>query len=171
MSVMILTPQWRSINAIVRVPKRRDIYKLGMRTASTTNLVAIVATVLVILGLLVLVFKLAAEHCAGESTEDAVAAHLVAAEVSGCTATKSAHQTAVAFLLHGWIAAAILLAGLSVSVLALRVLILTIGTLLRELVLRLRAGVASLLILAEGMVRQKCFETSTLSSTYPCCWL
>ena len=89
MSVMILTPQWRSINAIVRVPKRRDIYKLGMRTASTTNLVAVVATVLVILGLLVLVFKLAAEHCAGESTEDAVAAHLVAAKVSGCTATES----------------------------------------------------------------------------------
>lgn len=31
MSVMILTPQWRSINAIVRVPKRRDIYKLRMQ--------------------------------------------------------------------------------------------------------------------------------------------
>ena len=94
MSVMILTPQWRSINAIVRVPKRRDIYKLRMQRgeqewASTTCLVAVVATVLVVLGLLVLVFKLAAEHCAGESTEDAVAAHLVAAKVSGCTATES----------------------------------------------------------------------------------
>ena len=74
-------------------------------------------------------------------------------------------------MLHGWIAAAILLTGLSVSVLALRVLVLTIGTLLGELVLRLRARVASLLILAEGIVRHKCFETFTLSSTYPCCWL
>jgi hypothetical protein len=133
--------------------------------------VAVVATVLVVLGLLVLVFKLAAEHCAGESTEDAVAAHLVAAKVSGCTATESTHHTAVTFLLHGWIAAAILLTGLSVSVLALGVLILTIGTLLGELVLRLRAGVASLLILAEGIVRQKWFETFALSSAYPCCWL
>ena len=74
-------------------------------------------------------------------------------------------------MLHGWIAAAILLTGLSVSVLALRVLVLAIGTLLGELVLRLRARVASLLILAEGIVRHKCFETFTLSSTYPCCWL
>jgi len=110
--------------------------------------VAVVAAILVVLGLLELVLKLAAEHRACESTEDAVAAHLVTAKVSGCTATEGAHQTAVAFLLHGWIAAAILLAGLSVSVLALRVLILTVGSLLGELVLRLCAGVASLLVLA-----------------------
>jgi hypothetical protein len=43
--------------------------------------------------------------------------------------------------------------------------------LLGKLVLRLRAGVASLLILAEGIVRQKWFETFALSSAYPCCWL
>ena len=104
--------------------------------ATATSLVAVVATVLV-LGLLVLVFKLAAEHRAGESTKDAVAAHLVAAKVSGCTATEGAHQTTVTFLLHGWIAAAVLLTRLGVMVLALRVLILTVGTLLGELVLRL----------------------------------
>ena len=105
--------------------------------ATATSLVAVVATVLVVLRLLVLVFELAAEHCAGESTEDAVAAHLVAAKVSGCTATEGAHQTTVTFLLHGWIAAAVLLTRLGVRVLALRVLILTVGTLLGELVLRL----------------------------------
>ena len=104
--------------------------------ATATSLVAVVATVLV-LGLLVLVFKLAAEYRAGESTQDAVAAHLVAAKVSGCTATEGAHQTTVTFLLHGWIAAAVLLTRLGVRVLALRVLILTVGTLLGELVLRL----------------------------------
>ena len=76
-------------------------------------------------------------------------------------------------MLHSGVARAVLLLlpRLTVCVLALWVLILTIRSLLGELVLRLRARVASLLILAEGIVRHKCFETFTLSSTYPCCWL
>lgn len=121
---------------------------------------AVVATVAVVLGLLVVVLELAAEDCACEGTENTVATHLVAAKVSGSTATQSAHQAAVTFLLHGRVATAILLSRLAMSVLALRVLILPVGTLLRELVLRLRAGVAALLILTGSIVSQDCFETS-----------
>ena len=51
-------------------------------------------------------------------------------------------------MLHGWIAGTVLLLSrLAVGILALRVLIVAIGTLLRELVGRLLTGVASLLLL------------------------
>lgn len=137
---------------------------------------AIVATVLVVvLRLLEVVLCLATKHGACYGTEDAVAAHLVAAKVSGSTATKSAHQASVTLLLHSWIAGTILLSRLTVGILALGILILAVGTLLRELILRLRAGVPSLLVLAilSGRdVRTRCFETVLLHNAYPCCcWL
>ena len=119
----------------------------------------VAATILVVLGLLVLVFKLAAENCAGDSTNNAVAAHLVAAEVSSSTATHGAQKASVALLLHSGIAGTVLLllSGLGVRVLALWVLVLAVGALLRELVLRLRAGVTSLRmlgVLSESYVRE-----------------
>lgn len=76
-----------------------------------------------------------------------MATHLVATKVSGSTTAKSTHKPSVPLLLHRWVTGAVLLlSGLDVRVLALWVLILAVGALLRELVLRLRAGVASLLM-------------------------
>lgn len=109
---------------------------------------AVVATVAIILRLLGVVLEFAAEYCACDGTNYAMATHLVATEVSGSTATESAHEATVTLLLHSWVTVAILLPGLTVGVLALWVLVLTIWSLLRELVLRLGARVSSLLILA-----------------------
>ena len=140
------------------------------------RLVTVVAAILVVvLGLLEVVFSLATKHGTCYGTEDAVAAHLVAAEVSSSTATKSAHQASVTLLLHSRITGSVLLLSrLTVRVLALGVLILTVGTLLRELILGLRAGVASLLVLAMLSNRDVsfCFETIFFHCAYPCCcWL
>lgn len=135
------------------------------KSGSDTNsgLVTVVATVAIVLGLLGVVLELAAEHRACYGAQDAVTAHLVATEVSGSTATESAHQTTVTLLLHGWVTGAVLLLpGLPVGILALWVLVLAVGSLLGELVLGLRAGISSLLILAvlpEFVVREVCFET------------
>lgn len=136
----------------------------------------IVATVLVVvLRLLEVVLGLTTKHGTCYGTDDAVTAHLVAPEVPSSTATKSAHQTSVTLLLHSWITGAVLLLSrLTVRVLALGVLILAVGTLLGELVLRLRAGVAALLVLAILSDRDVsiCFETALLYYAYPCCcWL
>lgn len=91
-------------------------------------------------------------------------AHLVATKVAGSTATESSHKPSVALLLHGRVAGTVLLlSGLAVGVLALWILILAVRSLLRELVLRLRAGIASLLLLTvlpEKVVRIECFETT-----------
>jgi len=140
------------------------------------HLVTIVAAILVVvLGLLQMVLGFATKHGTCYGTKNAVAAHLVAAEVSGSTATKSAHQTSVTLLLHcRIIGAVLLLSRLTVRVLALGVLILTVGTLLGELTLRLRAGVAFLLVLAILSNRDVSFrfETLFLHDAYPCCcWL
>jgi hypothetical protein len=110
------------------------------------------------------VFELTTKHCTGDGTNNAVATHLVAAKVSSSTAAQGAHKASVTLLLHSWVAGAILLllSGLPVGVLALWVLVLAVGTLLRELIVRLLAGVASLLVLAvlpESNVRKGCFET------------
>lgn len=91
-----------------------------------------------------LVLELAAEHRAGNGSDDTVATHLVATKVSRRTTTKRAHQASVALSLGiGVCGAVLLLAGLAVCVgtLALRVLVVGIGALLRELVLRLCAGI------------------------------
>lgn len=111
---------------------------------------SVVAAILVVLRLLEVVFGLVTENCASNGTDNAVAAHLVAAKVSSSTATEGAHKATVTLLLHSWVAGAILLLlpRLPVGVLALWVLILAIRTLLRELVVRLLAGVTSLLLLA-----------------------
>ena len=110
---------------------------------------SVVATVLVVLGLLLVVFELAAEYCTSDGTHNAMAAHLVAAKVSSSTTTHGAQKASVALLLHGGVTGTILLLSrLAVCVLALWILILTVRTLLRELALRLRAGVTSLLVLA-----------------------
>jgi hypothetical protein len=138
------------------------------------RLVTVVAAILVVvLGLLEVVLSLATKHGTCYGTEDAVAAHLVAAEVSGSTATKSTHQASVTFLLHSRITGSVmLLSRLTVRVLG--ILILTVGTLLRELILGLRTGVTSLLVLAILSDRDVsfCFETILLHYAYPCCcWL
>ena len=123
----------------------------------------VVAAILIVLGLLVVVFELTTEHCTGDGTDNAVATHLVAAKVSSSAAAQGAHKASVTLLLHSWVAGAILLlSGLAVGVLALWILVLAVGTLLRELIVRLLAGVASLLVLAvlpESDVRKGCFET------------
>lgn len=110
-----------------------------------------VATVAVVLGLLMMVFELASQYSASQSSKNAVPSHLVTPEVSGSTAAESAHQTSIALLLHGWVACTVLLPlplpWRAVRVLALGILILHIGSLLRELIMGLRARVASLLIL------------------------
>jgi hypothetical protein len=54
-----------------------------------------------VLGLLEVVFGLVTKHGACNCPDDAVAAHLVAAKVAGCTAAESAHQAAVSLALHG----------------------------------------------------------------------
>lgn len=135
----------------------------------------VVATILVVLGLLEVVFGLAAKYCACYGTQNAVAAHLVATEVSGSAATESSHKPSVTLLLHSWVAGTVLLlSGLAIGILALGILILTIGSLLRELVLRLLTGVASLLVLAVlpgNIVRSKMFRNNGLACTNPCCWL
>lgn len=113
------------------------------------HLVAVVAAVLVVvLRLLEVVFSLAAEHCTCYGAQNTMAAHLVTAKVSGSTATKSTHKSSVALLLHSWVTGTVLLlTRLAVGVLALWVLVLAVRTLLRELILRLRGGVTSLLVL------------------------
>ena len=124
------------------------------------RLVTVVAAILVVvLGLLEVVLSLATKHGTCYGTEDAV----------------SAHQASVTLLLHSRITGSVLLLSrLTVRVLALGVLILTVGTLLRELILGLRAGVASLLVLAMLSNRDVsfCFETIFFHCAYPCCcWL
>ena len=97
------------------------------------------------LGLLVLVLELAAEDRACYGSNNAVAAHLVTAEVASCTATQSTHKASVAFSLHVGVCGAVLsLLRLAVSILALRVLVLSVCALLREL---LRWGLARVLAL------------------------
>lgn len=139
---------------------------------------SVIAAVLVLLGLLGVVLKLAAEHCPSDGTNNAVAAHLVAAKVSSSTTAHGAEKASVTFLLHGRVTGAVLLLpGLAICVLALAVgvLVLAVRTLLWELVLRLRAGVTSLLILVilpANIVRKK-VRNALIHDVYPCCccWL
>lgn len=133
-----------------KTPKYVHDRKAGAQDGCQHLLVTVVAAILVIvLRLLEVILGLATKHGACYGTENAVAAHLITAKVSRSTTTKSAHQTSITLLLHGWIAGSILLlTGLTVGVLTLGVLILTVGTLLGKLVLRLGARVASLLVLA-----------------------
>lgn len=109
----------------------------------------VVATLVAVLGLLVLVLELGAEHSARECADDAVAAHLVAAKVPRGTAAERTHQSTVTLSLRIRICGAVLLLVLSwlaVWVLPMRVLVLWIGALLGELVLRLGTGILTLLL-------------------------
>lgn len=71
---------------------------------------------IVVLGLLVLVLELAAEHRTCYGAHDAVATKLVAAEVASGAATKGTHEAAITLGLRvGVCGAILLLAGLPVS--------------------------------------------------------
>lgn len=99
------------------------------------------------LGLLGLILELGTEDSTCYGAHDTVAAHLVASKVSSGTSTKRAHQASVALSLCVGIGRAVgLLARLAVGVVALRVLVLRIGALLRELVGRLSPWVGPLLL-------------------------
>ena len=109
----------------------------------------VVATLLVILFILVLILKLAAKHCTCDGADDTVTTHLVTAKVSRCTTAKRTHQTTVALSLRARVGRAVLLlAGLAVGVVALGILILLIGALLRKLVVWCLAGVLLLAVLS-----------------------
>lgn len=111
----------------------------------------VVSSLAVILGLLELVFQLGAHDCSRQRTQDASAssANFVAAKVSCCAASNGTHQTSITFCLSvGVGGAVVLLARLTISVwwlLTLWILVVGICALLRKLVLRLCAGVLTLL--------------------------
>lgn len=110
----------------------------------------------VVLGLFVLVLELRTHHSACYRSNDAVAAELVASEVSCSSTSKGAHQASIALsLIIGVGGAVLLLPRLSVCVwclVALRVLVMSVGALLRELVLWLSSGISSLsLLTVSGM--------------------
>lgn len=107
-----------------------------------TLLVPAVVVMLVLFGL---VLELAAEDGASNGSQNTVATQLVAAKVASSTATKGAHQSAVALCLRIGVSGSIL-AGrvLARSIVALGILVLGVGALLRELVRRLCARVLSL---------------------------
>jgi hypothetical protein len=112
-------------------------------------------TAVAVLRLLEMVLELVAHEGTGESAHDAVAAGLVSAKIASGASTESAHESTVALTLHGGISGAVLLlARLAVCVLALRVLVLAVRALLGELVLRLRAGVLLLAVLAAQELEQ-----------------
>lgn len=108
----------------------------------------IVATLVAVLWLLVLVFKLASHDGAGNGSDDAMATQLVSAKVTSSTATKSTHQPSVALSLCVGVCGSVLLllSRLTVGVLALRILVLRIGALLWELVLGLGTWILALLL-------------------------
>lgn len=110
----------------------------------------IVATLVAVLWLLVLVFKLASHDGAGNGSDDAMATQLVSAKVTSSTATKSTHQPSVALSLCVGVCGSVLLllSRLTVGVLALRILVLRIGALLWELVLGLGTWILALLLLS-----------------------
>jgi hypothetical protein len=112
-------------------------------------------TAVAVLRLLEMVLELVAHEGTGESAHDAVAASLVSAKIAGGASTESAHESTVALTLHGGISRAVLLlARLAVCVLALGVLVLAVRALLGELVLRLRAWVLLLAVLAAQELEQ-----------------
>lgn len=121
-----------------------------------------------------LVFELASKHRTCYGTDDAVAAHFVAAKVSSSTTTQGAHQTPVTFSLCVWVCrAVVLLTRLAIGMLALslRILILGISALLWELVARLSTRILTLLtiwaagMLAMGVTRRKeCGRLHTLAA-------
>jgi hypothetical protein len=112
-------------------------------------------TAVAVLGLLEMVLELVAHEGTGESAHDAVAASLVSTKIAGGASTESAHESTVALTLHGGISRAVLLlARLAVCVLALGVLVLAVRALLGELVLRLRAWVLLLAVLAAQELEQ-----------------
>jgi len=98
----------------------------------------------------VLVLELRTKHRACYGADDAMTTHFVAAEVASCTATQSTHHASVALGLGvgiGWsVPWRTWLAILRVMLLALRILVGWVCALLRELVLWLCTGVASLLL-------------------------
>lgn len=131
--------------------KKQKDFKSKQFTNKTKTFAAIylvvVATLLVVFLVLVLVLELAAKNSASNGTEDAVAAHLVAAEVARCTTTESTHQTTIALSLRTGVSRAVLLlAGLAICVVALWILILWVGTLLWELVLGCLARILLVLL-------------------------
>jgi uncharacterized membrane protein len=91
-----------------------------------------------------LVLELAAEDRACYGSKDTMSAHLVAAEVAGCSSTKSAHEASIALRLHIGVCSAVLAWLLLAVLLALRVLILGVGALLRELMRGCLAGILTL---------------------------
>ena len=94
----------------------------------------VVAALLVVLLVLVLVLELGAQDSSGNGADDAVAAHLVSAEVSRSTASEGAHQASVALGLCIGVGGAVVLAWLTILVLLpLRVLVMRVSALLREL--------------------------------------
>ena len=95
------------------------------------------------LGFLVVVLELATGDGACYGSKDAVSTHLVAAKVTGCTAAHGTQQSTVAFSLCGRVRGAVL-PWLTIGVLALRILVLRVGALLRELVRRLWTRILAL---------------------------
>jgi len=130
----------------------------------------VVATLVAVLGLLVLVLELGAEHSARQRADDAVATHLVAAKVPRCTAAERTHQPSVTLSLRIGICSTVLLLVLSwlgVWVLPLRVLVLWIGALLGELVLGLGTGILTLLLVVLLLLVIGCY-LAVLEA--PMCW-
>ena len=78
-----------------------------------------------------------------------MSAHLVAAEVSCGSASYGAHETTVSLGLHVRVCGAVLALLRLAVLLALRILVLWIGALLRELLSRCLAGIVAL-----GLVRR-----------------
>lgn len=107
----------------------------------------VIATLIVVLGLLELVLKLMTEKGACKSTYDAVATSLVTAKVSSGASTKSTHQASVTLSLCVRISGAVAwLTCLRVCILSLGILVLWVGALLRELLARLSTRILSLLL-------------------------
>lgn len=130
----------------------------------------VVSTLVVVLGLLVLILELRAEYSACYCANDAMAAHLVATKVSGCTSTERAHQSPVTLsLCVGVGRAVVLLSGLgAVGIMALRVLVGLICALLGELVCGLSTRVCSLLLWVLALLVVRRYLLAMLKSSM--CW-
>lgn len=85
-----------------------------------------------------LILQLTPQHRARNRANNTMSAHLITSEVSCRAAAQRAHQAAVALALSGGVGRSVLLllvlAMLRLLVLALWVLVLCVGALLRELV-------------------------------------
>lgn len=112
-------------------------------------------TAVVVLLVFELIFELVAHEGAGEGSHYAMATHLVSAEVARGSSAERAHQASIALGLVVWICGTIALlaglAGLTIWILALGILILWISALLRELLCWRRARVLLLLIVLARM--------------------